>query len=650
LFIFESFMSRLLLFRIAIVFVCLLCHVAAGAQVCTGSLGDPVVNVTFGTGSNPGNPLQAASTSYSYTTTTCPNDGSYTVVNSTPGCFSSSWYNILQDHTPNDNSGYMMLVNASYNPGDFYVDTVKGLCSNTKYEFAAWIMNVQYPTQCGGNPIAPKLVFNIETTTGVVLGTYSTGNILSSGTPEWKQYGLFFTTPLNTSSVVIRLTNTAPGGCGNDLALDDITFRPCGPTVTSASSANQTNIDMCTGSVANVPLTATVGSGYIAPSLQWQLSRDNGISWTDIAGATSLSYLVNQTAIGIYKFRLSVAEGTNIGIANCRVASNPVTVTIHDLPVVTASSNTPVCENRVVNLAALGGTTYLWSGPAGFSAAVSAPSFIARNNSSGQYSVVVTDGFGCKNTATTNVVASPKPTAVVSATQRICEGDSVRLQASGGSGYLWSPALGLSAINIANPVAHPVDSTVYSVVVSSNSNCTDTAVIIVNVFKRPTANAGPDKILLKGQSVVLEGAVGGSGVNFSWTPVTYLNNPLLAQPIATPYNDMLYSLQVRSTANCGVASDEVFVKVYNDIYVPTAFSPNNDGLNDTWRIEALVAVPNAKLTVYNRFGSVIFETTGNSKEWDGTYKGQALPTGSYVYMIDLKNGRPIKKGTVIIVR
>jgi len=637
-------------FRIAILFVCVLWHLGTIAQVCTGSLGDPVVNVTFGTGSNPGNPLQAASTTYSFTGTSCPSDGSYTVVNSTSGCFGNSWYNIPEDHTTNDNNGYMMLVNASFNPGDFYVDTVKDLCSNTKYEFAAWIVNVLPQTQCGGNPIAPKLVFNIETITGVVLGTYSTGDIVSPGTPEWKQYGLFFTTPINTSSVVIRLTNTAPGGCGNDLALDDITFRPCGPAVTSASGTNQTNINMCIGSVANVLLSATVGSGYIAPSLQWQLSIDNGISWTDITGATSLSYLVNQTAIGVYQFRLSVAEGTNIGIANCRVASNPVTVTIHDLPVATVLSNSPVCENRVVNLAASGGVGYLWSGPTGFSAAVAAPSFIAQNNSSGQYTVTVTDQFGCKNAAATNVVASPKPTAVVSATQRICEGDSVRLLASGGSGYLWSPAIGLSAVGIANPIAKPVDSTVYRIVVSSNINCTDTATVIVNVVKRPTANAGPDKILLKGQSVVLEGAVGGSGVSFSWTPVTYLNNPLLLQPTATPLNDMLYSLEVRTAANCGVASDNVFIKVYNDIYVPSAFSPNNDRLNDTWRIEALVAVPNAKLTVYNRFGTIIFETTGNNQEWDGSYKGQALPTGSYVYMIDLKNGRPIKKGTVMIVR
>jgi hypothetical protein len=77
------------------------------------------VNVNFGSGSNPGSQLKAATTTYNFTSSTCPNDGSYTVVNSTAGCFNNSWYNVPEDHTPNDASGYMMLINASYTPGDF---------------------------------------------------------------------------------------------------------------------------------------------------------------------------------------------------------------------------------------------------------------------------------------------------------------------------------------------------------------------------------------------------------------------------------------------------------------------------------------------------------------------------------------------------
>lgn len=638
-------------FRTTIVIFFLACQLKSVSQVCAGSLGDPVVNVTFGTGSNPGAPLLAATTTYNFTFGTCPNDGNYTVVNSTANCFNNTWQTLAEDHTSGDVNGYMMLVNASFNPGDFYVDTVNNLCANTTYEFAAWITNVLLPTACSPNAILPKLVFNIETVSGTVLGTYSTGDIPSTTSPVWKQYGLFFTTPINTNRVVIRLTNTAPGGCGNDIALDDITFRPCGPSVvTSLVSNNQTSIDLCTGGISNIQVKATLGTGYVAPAMQWQQSMNNGSSWTDIAGANTINYLFTSTAAGSYLYRLTVAEGSNIFISNCRVASNPVTITIHNPPVVSAGSNSPVCEKRLINLTGTGGIAYAWTGPAGFSSMLNNPALVAQPNSGGQYSVVVTDQFGCKNNAVVTVVTNPKPLATVSATQLICEGQQVNLSAGGGNMYSWSPARGLSSTSIANPVANPLDSTLYSVVVTSGNNCTDTATIQVNVLKKPAANAGPDKIILKGQPVVLDGTVQGSNINIAWVPATYLNNASLVQPTATPLTDFNYILQVTSRNGCGVATDEVFVKVFNDIYIPSAFSPNNDRLNDTWQIQALAAVPNARVIVYNRYGQIVFETTGNSKQWDGNLKGKAQPIGAYSYLIDLKNGRPLRKGTVMLIR
>jgi hypothetical protein len=220
---------------IGLILICLILSTKAQPQICTGSLGDAVVNVTFGSGSTIGNSLPGATTNYNFTSGDCPNDGNYTVINATNNCFGSSWHSLSQDHTPNDVNGLMMLVNASFTPSDFYIDTVRNLCASTTYEFGAWITNVILPTSCSPNLIHPKLVFNVETVTGQVLGTYSTGDILATSNPQWKQYGLFFTTPINTSDVVIRLTNNAPGGCGNDLALDDITFRPCGPIISAGS-------------------------------------------------------------------------------------------------------------------------------------------------------------------------------------------------------------------------------------------------------------------------------------------------------------------------------------------------------------------------------------------------------------------------------
>jgi len=610
---FEKIMKRLIYFKTAIVLLILICHLPASAQVCTGSLGDPQINVTFGSGSNPGPPLQAASTTYTFTSVNCPPDGSYTLVNSTAGCFGNSWHTVAEDHTPNDINGYMMLINASVNPGVFYIDTVKNLCANTTYEFAAWIMNVILPTACSQNPKSPKLLFSIETITGTILGTYSTGDILALSAPAWKQYGLFFTTPVNTNDVVIRLSNTAAGGCGNDLILDDITFRPCGPTVTTATPNNNlTSVDICKGAASNVSFSATIGPGYLVPASQWQQSQDNGVTWQDIAGATTTNYQFNQTAVGGYKYRLSVAEGTNVSIAGCRVASNPVSITIHDLPVATATSNSPVCEK--------------------------------------QYDVTASDLYGCKSTAAVNVITQSKPTASIAPISPFCEGSTVTLQAGGGKNYNWLPVTGLSAADIPNPFASPVDTTTYTVVVSGNGNCTDTAKITLNVLKKPLADAGSDKILLKGQSIFLTGKANGSSVSSSWTPASYLNDPLLLRPIATPLIDITYTLTVTSNAGCGTVSDDVFVKVYNDIYVPSAFSPNGDRLNDSWRVETLIAVPDAQVMIYNRYGKIVYAAKGIDAKWDGTYKGKPLPAGAYAYMINLKNGRPLIKGMVMLLR
>jgi len=192
--------------------LCMAC--IAQAQLCNGSLGDPVVNITFGSGGN--NTGFTPTNAYTYTSSQCPNDGSYTITNSTVGCFGNSWHTVMADHTGN---GAFMLVNASVEPGDFFLTTVTDLCPNTTYEFAAWIMNV-----LNKSGIRPNITFSIETTGGTILQQYSTGDIPETFQPTWKQYGFFFSTPVNNAVIVLRMRNNAPGGLGNDLAMDDITF------------------------------------------------------------------------------------------------------------------------------------------------------------------------------------------------------------------------------------------------------------------------------------------------------------------------------------------------------------------------------------------------------------------------------------------
>ena len=112
---------------------------------------------------------------------------------------------------------------------------------------------------------------------------------------------------------------------------------------------------------------------------------------------------------------------------------------------------------------------------------------------------------------------------------------------------------------------------------------------------------------------------------------------------------MVYTLQVSSVEGCR-ASDEVLVKLLKQIKVPNAFSPNGDGINDTWVIQYLESYPDCTVDVYNRYGQVVFHSTGYNRPWDGRVSGQALPVGTYYWVINPKNGRSQVNGSVTILR
>lgn len=624
----------------------------SSAQLCQGSLGDPIINNTFGSGANPGAPLLAATTSYQYSTTDCPNDGFYTVRNNTSACFGNAWHSLTADHT-GDPNGYFMLVNASYQPGAFYLDTVKGLCGNSTYEFAAWLMNVLLPSACGGSGIQPDLTFSIEKTDGTLLQSYNSGNIPTTASPTWKQYGFFFTTPAAGSDIVLRIVNNAPGGCGNDLALDDITFRPCGPLLTPVIvGMNTTSASFCEGTATSYTFNCSVSGGFNNPVFLWQRRVNNG-SWTDIplANLNTLNVtFVTTTTPGIYQFRLVVAEAGNMGSPQCRIASQPITITVNANPVTTAVNNGPVCEGTTVTLTATGGTQYAWTGPNAFTGSGSPlPITNIQLNQAGKYYVTVTNAAGCIHKDSTTILINPAPLATTTFTNAfVCEGDSIQLIAGGGSSYQWIPVTGLSNANIPDPKASPAITTAYSVIVANQFSCKDTATVTLNVVTMPVVNAGPDKIMLKGRSIQLAATVSGSVNTYAWSPATYINDIYSLQPVINPPADARYILKADSPAGCGSVSDTMFVKVYNDLFIPNAFSPNGDGLNDTWNIPALRAYPSFELFVYNRWGQLLFHTKDNPLPWDGTYKKSPCPNGAYSYFIKTKN--ELFQGTVIIIR
>ncbi len=632
-------------------FLIVLSHLAFGQAVCQGTLGDPVKNINFGSGGATfGAPLTSTTTNYRYVTGT-PEDGEYTIAKNTFGMHNSTtgWHQI-SNHTPNDPDGYMMVVNASTTPGIFYQTTITDLCPGTTYEFAAWIINL---LNYSGNK--PNITFGIYDLQGNQLSIpYNTNNIPESSTPTWKQYGLVFTTPNGVTDIVLKMINNGPGGTGNDLALDDITFRPCGPVMNPSIDLASTQSGICLGVAKTFNLSVNVSTGtYADPAYQWQ--TNTGAGWIDLPGETNTGTIFSSAnkPAGTYQFRLLAAERSNINSASCRIASSPLTINIYPIPNPIATSSGPVCVGGNAQFFVSEGTSFEWRKPNGdlFSTDKNPVLNQVTLADNGVYTVKISTN-GCTNTSQTTLNVLPPPTATVNiSSTSICESASVQLQAGGGTSYKWFPAEGLSNPNIANPLATPKKSTTYTVTVS-NGACSATQTSTLNVIKNPVANAGPDQKIFKGKSVTLNGKIEGSkgDVQYFWTPADYLDDPTKLNPVATPPADITYTLHVTSLTGCQPNSDQVFIKVYPEIIIPNSFTPNNDGVNDTWDIPAAAAFPNMQLKVINRYGQVVYQNNGLFKAWDGKYNGKELPAAPYYYTLYFNEDFKTYSGWVMLIR
>jgi len=162
----------------------------------------------------------------------CPSDGYYSFASYTSACFSDDWHTIAEDHTPGDADGNMLLVNAGRAGGVFLRTPISGLKSNTKYELALWLVNLCKPTKKCPFPLLPDLNIRLETPEGRVVANIGTGEIPRVPEPRWTGHRALFTTPASTSTLILVMVDKMPSGCGNDFALDDITFRECVEQIT----------------------------------------------------------------------------------------------------------------------------------------------------------------------------------------------------------------------------------------------------------------------------------------------------------------------------------------------------------------------------------------------------------------------------------
>jgi gliding motility-associated-like protein len=402
--------------------------VAGYAQLCSGSLGDPVVKIDFGAGSTVhAGALPAGTTSYAHSPNDFPSDGSYTIENTTAGSGSVWWS--TRDHT-GDVGGYMMVVNAASAKTDyFYKTTVRGLCSGTTFEFAAWVANLIRTNDVS----PPDLTFTILKTDGVsVIASFNTLPIpVTSNGLTWKQYGTQFKMSVGETDVIVQITNNSPGGIlGNDLVLDDITFRPCGPIVSSnfvVGNSGSTTLTACTGNIQTYTLNAFISNDtYANPSYQWQVNT--GSAWVDISGATTTTYsFTRPTAIGTYQYRMVTAEAANIGSASCQVGSNISTLTVVSSPIadfVVVNSNSSCLLNAIdfkdQSSSPIKISNWTWNFDDGQTSFSQNPSHTFTTSGTFNVTLTITNLGGCTSSQTIPITINPKLLANFDVTTPSC--------------------------------------------------------------------------------------------------------------------------------------------------------------------------------------------------------------------------------------
>jgi large repetitive protein len=380
-------------------------------------------NGSFGSGVPVnGLPLPFTETAYGYVPMNCnsPNDGTYSIVNTTNcngtgGRVFGAWDVFNQDNTGNP-GGYFMLVNAAYTKDVAIQRVIPNLCPNSQYNFQAYVRNVipdNSPGYSAGNqPIPTNLSFLVD---GVI--QYTTGVIRTGG---WRRVGFAFKTGENVTSATFAIRNNFQGGNGNDWALDDIVVNKCPLQIDLDGKS-----EICIGGTTQ-KLTATI----IDPlrehnSYLWQESTDGGSNWTTLTTVAegvfvndSLKVSVNLTRpttapiTKIIRIRVATTNGS-INDPVCSVTDTLTQIIVPPIKVV-VSLPTTICSGAPTTLTATasGGSTpytYIWTNTASTGSPITvSPTNTTTANINVKYVVTARDKDNCP--AKDSVIITVRPT------------------------------------------------------------------------------------------------------------------------------------------------------------------------------------------------------------------------------------------------
>jgi len=431
------------------------------------------------------------------------------------------------------------------------------------------------------------------------------------------------TNPSNSCAGAYGATSGQDGLILNNLSIPENTYQKPNASVPFADTS------ICSGQ--SIQLSASGGSTF-----QWSPAS----SLTSSSTSTPVAMPDTST-----QYRVIVSDGT------CEDTAT-ITVDLHPLPPAEAGPDQEICNTQATQLQASGGSTYEWSPSIGLdNKDIADPT--ASPSSTKTYRVTVTDTNGCQKTDDMTLTVHSLPQTEAGPDQEICRNDTTQLLAEdNANSYEWRPQNTISNANAVQPSAFPVSTTTYQLVATNQYGCVDSDRVDVAVRPLPNADIRDDTTIYSGESVTL----GLNEDSIIWNPQDGLADPTATQTQASPQTTTTYNAIVVNEFGCrSQANLTITVEQCDELVVPTAFSPNNDGYNDSFgylnegELDQLET-----FEIFDRWGNLVFKTDDRNDRWEGRHMEFNAPAEAGVYMYVIKglcnNKKVVKQGNVTLVR
>jgi gliding motility-associated-like protein len=450
----------------------------------------------------------------------------------------------------------------------------------------------------------------------------------------------------NSSEDTSHLQN--PGWSYSSIGVKTISF-----TVTNSKGCIKT-ITKDVSVIDKPPITLAFRDTLICipDAVQLQASGQGNFSWgpnINIINTNSPTPTVNPTTTTVYHVTLDEQGCVNTDSVQIRVVDHVTLTTLND--------PTTICLTDPVQLNILSdGLRFLWT-PAGTLNDATLQNPVATPTGTTNYQVTASIG-SCSAVGNINIITVPYPVANAGVDTTICFNTPAFLHGShDGSSFSWSPTGSLMNAGTLTPIAYPARTTEYVLTSFDTRGCPKPGrdTVLVSLLPKIQPYAGNDTMVVVGQPLQLNAE---GGVRYNWTPPTGLNDPTIKSPIGhyeTEIDSIRYTVEVFNILGC---SDSATIKVIvfktnPYVFVPTAFTPNGDGLNDVVRPIAVGVERITYFRVFNRWGQMVFSTTTNGAGWDGKISGVLQGSNVFVWMVGAIDytGKPIfLKGTTTLIR